>query len=161
MASANPIDANAFGLVRAVTDSPDPDPRSVRVAAAAAEESSPAAALSSLERSLEILVNGLIGAYDLSANVAVQTHIAQVLARVGVERMEVPAGAAFDPSVYEAVSTVATADPQRYRRVAETLRPGWRRSDAVLRSPQVSVWVADPSGSGSAAGEPRMVVGDG
>ena len=98
----------------------------------------------SIERDFEIVVNGLIGAYDLSANVAVQAHIAQVLGRVGVERVEVPSGAAFDPSIYEAVSTVATDDPQRFQRVAATLRPGWRRVDAILRSPQVSVWVADP-----------------
>jgi GrpE len=104
----------------------------------------------SLERSFEIAVNGLIGAYDLSTNAALQAHIAQVLERVGVDCVEVPSGAAFDPSRYEAVSTVATDDPSRHQRVVETLRPGWRRHDAVLRFPQVSVWVADPAASGRA-----------
>ena len=94
---------------------------------------------------MEILINGLIGADDLSGNVAIHTHIAQVLARVGVQRLEVPPGATFDPSIYEAVTTVMTQDPIRYQRVAETLRPGWRRLDVVLRSPQVAVWIADPA----------------
>jgi molecular chaperone GrpE (heat shock protein) len=98
-----------------------------------------------LERGFEIAVNGLIGAYDLSPNAALQTHIAQVLARIGVDRVEVPSGTVFDPSACEAISTVATDDPSLYQRVSETLRPGWRRPDAVLRSPQVSVWVADPT----------------
>jgi hypothetical protein len=129
-----------------VTESAD------RLGAAVPAGGSTAAGVSSLERSLEIVVIGLIGAYDLSASAAVQAHIAQVLARVGVDRVEVPSGEVFDPSVCEAVSTVVTAEPQRDRRVAETLRPGWRRSGAVLRSPQVSVWVADPSGPGSGAG---------
>jgi hypothetical protein len=109
-----------------------------------ADEPSPAGMPTGLDRRFEIAVDGLIGAYDLSANVAVQAHIAQVLARVGVERVEVASGAAFDPAIYEAVSTVATDDPHRFQRVAATLRPGWRRLDAIVRTPQVSVWVADP-----------------
>jgi hypothetical protein len=133
-----------------VTDSADPDPQGMHVAATAHESSG--TGVLSLERSFEIAVNGLIGAYDLSPNSALQTHIAQVLARVGVDRMEVPSGAVFDPSVCEAISTVATDDAHLYQRVSETLRPGWRRMDAVLRSPQVSVWVADPSKTGQPNG---------
>lgn len=101
----------------------------------------------SLERSFEIAIKGLIGAYDLSPNPALQTHIAQVLARVGVDRIEVPSGAMFDPSLCEAISTVATADQALYQRVSETLRPGWRGRDEILRPPQVAVWVADPNRS--------------
>jgi hypothetical protein len=129
-------------VVRTVTHSPHQDPQGIR---AADGVQPPHAGVSPLERSLEIAVNGLIGAYDLSPNAALQSHIVQVLARVGVDRMEVPSGAAFDPSVCEAISTVATDDPSLFQRVSETLRPGWRRPDAVLRSPQVSVWVADPA----------------
>ena len=129
-------------MVRTVTHSPDPDPQGIGVAAGV--EPSPTGVLS-LERSFEVAVNGLIGAYDLSPNPALQTHIAQVLARIGVDRMEVPSGSVFDPSVCDAISTVTTDDPHLYQRVSETLRPGWRRPDAVLRSPQVSVWVADPT----------------
>jgi hypothetical protein len=114
---------------------------------AAGVESSRTAVLS-LERSFEIAVNGLIGAYDLSPNPGLQTHIAQVLARVGVQLIEVPSGSVFDPSVCEAISTVATEDHHLYQRVSEMLRPGWRLPDAVLRPPQVSVWVADPAKPG-------------
>jgi hypothetical protein len=102
-------------------------------------------ALPGLERRLDIAVHGLIGAFDLSASVAVQAHITQVLARVGVYHMGVESGSVFDPSVCEAVSTVVTEDPDRVGRVAQMVRPGWRRPDAVLRFPQVSVWITDPN----------------
>ncbi len=112
----------------------------------------PAAQVSTLQRSMDILVSGLIGVYDLSADTAVQTQIAQILARVGVERIEVLPGTEFDPSRFEAVSTVVSTDPADRRRVAQTLRPGWQSTGAVLRSPQVSVWVLDPPASQSAGG---------
>jgi hypothetical protein len=128
-------------MVPTVTDSPDPKTEGSHVAAGVESRSG----VLSLERSFEIAVNGLIGAYDLSPNAALQTHIAQVLARVGVDRIDVPSGAVFDPAVCEAISTVATQDQHLYQRVSKTLRPGWRRPDEVLRSPQVSVWVADPT----------------
>lgn len=133
-------------MVPTVTDSPDTAP--VPRGAAGVESSRPVTI--PLERSFEIAVNGLIGAYDLSPNSALQTHIAQVLARVGVDRIEVPAGSVFDPSVCEAISTVTTNDHDLYQRVSETLRPGWRGRDAILRPPQVAVWVADPSTPGQA-----------
>lgn len=137
-------DNDAFEVVPTVMDSPDtaPVPRGV------AGVDSPRPTTIPLERSFEIAVNGLIGAYDLSPNSALQTHIAQVLARVGVERIEVPSGAVFDPSLCEAISTVTTEDHGLYQRVSETLRPGWRGRDAILRPPQVAVWVADPSTPG-------------
>jgi hypothetical protein len=122
-------------------NSPNPDSQVPRMTAPV--ESSTTGVLS-LERNFEITVNGLIGAYDLSPNAALQTHIAQVLARVGVARIEVPSGTVFDPSVCEAISTMKTDDQHLHRRVSETLRPGWRRPDEVLRSPQVSVWIAEP-----------------
>ena len=92
-------------------------------------------------RGHEVLVQGLIGVYDVSGNAAVQAHVAQVLSRVGVQRVAVDPGAVFDPSVYEAVSTATTDDPDKVQRVIETIRPGWQRPDMVLRPPQVAVWV--------------------
>ena len=136
-------------MVRTVTHSPDPNPQGIGVAGGVEP---PRTGLLSLERSFEIAVNGLIGAYDLSPNPALQTHIAQVLARIGVDRIDVPPGAMFDPSACEAISTESTDDPSLNQRVSETLRPGWRRLDAVLRSPQVSVWVADPTRTGQLGG---------
>jgi hypothetical protein len=100
-----------------------------------------ASALPGLQRRLDIAVDGLIGAYDLSASVGVQAHVTQVLARVGVRHIAVESGSLFDPAVSEAVSTVLTDDPDRVARVAQMVRPGWQRADAVLRFPQVSVWV--------------------
>jgi GrpE len=136
---------------RDVTDTPTPNRASKpSEGGLPVAESSPAAVPSGLDRRFEIAVDGLIGAYDLSANAAVQTHIAQVLARVGVERVVVQSGVPFDPSLCEAVSTVVTEDPARFQHVVEMVRPGWRQTDAVLRSPQVSVWVAAPADSDSA-----------
>jgi hypothetical protein len=114
-----------------------------------------ASALPGLERRLDIAVDGLIGAYDLSASVGVQVHVTQVLARVGVRHIAVESGSLFDPSAYEAVSTVLTEDPDRVARVAQMVRPGWRRPDAVLRFPQVSVWIAEPTRPGPPA-DPGM-----
>lgn len=90
----------------------------------------------------EVLVRGLIGVYDVSGNAAVQAHVTQVLSRVGVQRVVVDSGATFDPSVYEAVSTATTDDPDKVQKVIETIRPGWQRPRMVLRPPQVAVWVA-------------------
>jgi hypothetical protein len=148
---ARPAESSAAEAVGAVTNSPYPDPQNGPAPLPADERSAPAE-LSTLQRSVDILVSGLIGVYDLSTSSAVQTEIAQVLARVNVERVEVLPGTAFDPSRFEAVSTVMSGDPTHHQRVAQTLRPGWRGVDAVLRSPQVSVWVADPSAPPSAAG---------
>ncbi len=134
-------EADALEMVPTVTDSPETTP--IRSEATGIGSSRTAAM--PLERSFEIAVNGLIGAYDLSPNAALQTHISQVLARVGVDRIEVPSGAVFDPSSCEAISTVSTENRDLYQRVSETLRPGWRGRGAILRPPQVAVWVADPS----------------
>lgn len=98
------------------------------------------------DRYRQILVDGLIGAYDLSADLSVQAHIAQVLARVGIERVVIDPGTKFDAKVCEAVSTMGTDDPSQYSRVAETIRPGWVGTGTVLRPPQVAVWISSGAG---------------
>lgn len=87
-------------------------------------------------------MKGLIGAYDVSQSDAVQAHVVQVLQRTGIERVIVPAGVEFDPSSYEAVSTEATSDPTQVKRVAKTIRPGWKGATGMIRYAQVAVWVA-------------------
>lgn len=97
-------------------------------------------------------MQGLIGAYDVSRDEAVQAHVVQVLQRNGIERVTVPTGVLFDPASYEAVSTVHTADPGKIKRVAETIRPGWKGPNGLVRSAQVAVWVAEqgPDSDGTA-----------
>lgn len=97
-------------------------------------------------------MNRLIDVYDLSPNAAVQAHVMQVSQRVGFDRVMVGSGAVFGPSLCEAVATVVTDDPCKYQRVAETIRPGWRRPDVLVRSPRVAMWGAEPASSGEQSG---------
>lgn len=101
-----------------------------------------------------MLVQGLIGAYDVSRDEAVQAHVAQVLQRTGIEKIVVTAGVAFDPASYEAVSTVSTSDPAKVKRVAETIRPGWKSPTGMVRAAQVAVWVADHGSTNIVAKNP-------
>lgn len=88
------------------------------------------------------LIDGLIGLYDLTTDGAVRAHIAQLLQGVGVERDVIPVGATFDPAVHDPVSTEQTGIRLRDRRVAKTIRPGWRWGMRIIRAPLVTVWVA-------------------
>lgn len=88
-------------------------------------------------------MQGLIGAYDVAHDEAVQAHVAQVLQRNGIEKVIVPTGVLFDPASYEAVSTEKTSDPAKIKRVATTVRPGWKGSTGMVRAAQVAVWVAE------------------
>ena len=91
----------------------------------------------------ETLVNGIIGAHDLTASAAVRAHLTEVLRRVGVAEIPVPTATRFDPRMHEAVATVVARSAADDRLVAEVVRPGWIRNDQVLRIPQVAVQVWD------------------
>jgi len=56
----------------------------------------------------------------------------------GVKRVA-SQGAAFDPSLHEAVSTVPAADPSQDGRIAGVVRHGYRIGDEVLRPALVAV----------------------
>ncbi|MGK2882662.1 MAG: nucleotide exchange factor GrpE [Mycobacterium sp.] len=100
-------------------------------------------------------MQGLIGAFDVSQDQAVQAHVAQVLQRSGIEKVVVPSGVLFDPASYEAVSTVITSDRSKAKRVAETIRPGWKGPTGMLRSAQVAVWVAEQRSDADGNGNPK------
>lgn len=87
-----------------------------------------------------VLIDGLIGTYDLTDDGALRAHIAQVLRRVGVERDVVAVGAVFDPTVHHAVATEPTGIRVRNHRVIKTIRPGWSCGRIVIRAPEVAVW---------------------
>lgn len=86
------------------------------------------------------LVQGLIGAHDMSVSEAVRAHIEQVLLRAGVQRIDAAQGEQFNPGEQEAVALVRPEDPGQEQLVAAVIRPGWRSQDRVLRPPQVEVW---------------------
>jgi hypothetical protein len=89
----------------------------------------------------EDLVAGLIGAHDLAAEMratAVQAHVEQVLAGVGVRRIRVEVAGPFDSGLHQAISVErdgSVAGPV----VGREIRPGWSDGDAVLRPAEVVV----------------------
>jgi molecular chaperone GrpE len=68
---------------------------------------------------------------------AVLDQMHGVLARHGAERIDAE-GQPFDPTLHEAVSTVATSD-HAPKSVVAVARAGWRLADRVLRPAQVVV----------------------
>jgi molecular chaperone GrpE len=69
----------------------------------------------------------------------VERKLLQVLEREGLEPIEAE-GAAFDPSIHEAILTQPTDDPALDGRVAHVAVPGWRFADRLLRPARVVVW---------------------
>jgi molecular chaperone GrpE len=62
----------------------------------------------------------------------------ETLERHGVSRME-PYGEAFDPNLAEAIRMDPVTDPKLNGTVTETLRPGYRLGDRIIRAAQVAV----------------------
>ncbi len=70
---------------------------------------------------------------------AIAARIADALARDGVHEVHAD-GEWFDPARHEAVGTAPAPSPDRHDRVAETVRPGFRDGDRIVRPPQVVVY---------------------
>jgi molecular chaperone GrpE len=68
-----------------------------------------------------------------------QQGIEDILYRQGVEPFTQPDDA-FDPRRQRALSTVATVDPDRNKRVAARLRKGFQAGDKVIRPEMVTVY---------------------
>ena len=68
----------------------------------------------------------------------VRDQFIDTLVRHGVERMD-PDGETFDPNLAEAIRVDAVERAEHDGRVTETLRPGYRLGDRVLRAAQVAV----------------------
>jgi molecular chaperone GrpE len=60
------------------------------------------------------------------------------LERHGVTRLSLD-GEEYDPNLAEAMRVDAVDDPERSGKVTETLRPGYRLGDRVVRPAQVAV----------------------
>ncbi|MGH7703399.1 MAG: nucleotide exchange factor GrpE [Gemmatimonadales bacterium] len=61
------------------------------------------------------------------------------LEAAGLERLD-PAGAPFDPSLHEAVSTVPSPDPARDHTVSATFQAGYRFRGTLIRPARVQVY---------------------
>ena len=78
------------------------------------------------------------GAQNLARGVQmVRNKFVETLERHGVERME-PNGEEFDPNTTEAIR-MDSVDGDRDGKITETLRPGYRLGDRIIRAAQVAV----------------------
>ncbi len=82
---------------------------------------------------------GLPEAVSLATGVSLaRDRFLAALKRQGVERLS-PDGEDFDPNLAEAVRVDTVEDPQRSGKVTETIRPGYRLGDRLLRPARVAV----------------------
>lgn len=69
--------------------------------------------------------------------ILIKNQLEDVLRRYGLERIETKKGAAFDPSVHEAVETVESDAPPGT--IASELSPGYRLQGKIIRPARVNV----------------------
>jgi molecular chaperone GrpE len=69
----------------------------------------------------------------------VDRKLRKELQAAGLERID-PAGAPFDPSLHEAVSTVAPPTPDQDHQVSATFQPGYRFKGSLVRPARVQVY---------------------
>ncbi len=82
---------------------------------------------------------GIPEAKPLADGVAmVRSQFLASLTRQGVEQIQ-PEGEEFDPEVAEALSLVPVQDPSQNNKVLQTMRPGYRMGDQVVRPARVVV----------------------
>jgi molecular chaperone GrpE len=75
----------------------------------------------------------------------VDKKLRKELEAAGVERID-PAGAPFDPSLHEAVSTVPTPDASRDHTVSATFQAGYRFKGQLVRPARVQVYSTQGAG---------------
>jgi molecular chaperone GrpE len=69
----------------------------------------------------------------------VERKLRKELQAAGLERID-PAGGPFDPSLHEAVSTVAPPTPDQDHQVSATFQPGYRFKGSLVRPARVQVY---------------------
>lgn len=90
-----------------------------------------------------LLIDGLIGTYDMVRSAAVRSYIETVLSRVGIERLDIAPCEPFDSTVHEAVGRETTEEGSLLGCIADTVRTGWREGNQPIRIPQVRVFTRD------------------
>ncbi len=79
------------------------------------------------------------GAQSLAKGVRmVRNKFVETLERHGVERVE-PDGEVFDPNTTEAIRMDPVDDDEKDGKITETLRPGYRLGEHIIRAAQVAV----------------------
>ncbi|MFD1430946.1 nucleotide exchange factor GrpE [Lacticaseibacillus mingshuiensis] len=95
--------------------------------------------LDNLERALSTDVSD-DGAASLKKGVEmVHTHLAQALKDNNVDEIELAAGDKFDPTIAQAVQTIASDKDHPQDTIAQVLQKGYRLKDRVLRPAMVVV----------------------
>jgi hypothetical protein len=92
------------------------------------------------DREYEDLVQGIIGAYDLSDSDVVRAHVEKTLRGVGITVITPTLGEPFDFALHNGVSAVAPPSPDLGFHVAKVLRPGWQSASGVVRPADVEVF---------------------
>jgi molecular chaperone GrpE (heat shock protein) len=80
----------------------------------------------------------------------VKRQLEAVLRGYGVQRIDAT-GAAFDPQLHDAITTLPVTDPEQHRKVVDQIEPGYRFGDALLRPAKVVV------GSYAKPAEPEII----
>ncbi|HET7240367.1 MAG TPA: nucleotide exchange factor GrpE [Gemmatimonadales bacterium] len=95
-------------------------------------------ALDDLER---VLADGASASAEQvrQAVALVDRKLQKELTAAGLERID-PAGAAFDPSLHEAVSTLPPPSPELDHQVSATFQAGYRFKGALVRPARVQVY---------------------
>lgn len=88
----------------------------------------------------KILLQALVGTYDLSSSDVVRAHVQKSLRAVGITPITPDPGDPFDVGLHNGVAGVAAPSPSLVFRIARVLRPGWRSDDGVLRPAEVEVY---------------------
>ena len=91
-------------------------------------------------RDRELLVDACIGAFDVTESGAVRRQLLDALRRAGVDLVEVPSNARFDPTKHRAADTRATDREALDGLVIETERLGFVDRGRRVRWPEVVVY---------------------
>lgn len=87
-----------------------------------------------------VLLQALIGAYDLSSSEVVRAHIQKSLRAVGITPITADPGDPFDVSLHNGVAGVVAPSPELISRIARVRRQGWQSDAGVLRPVDVEVY---------------------
>ena len=87
-----------------------------------------------------VLLQALIGTYDLSSSEVVRAHVQKSLRAVGVTPIPADPGDPFDLGQHNGVAGVVAPSPELISRIARVRRQGWQSDAGVLRPADVEVY---------------------
>lgn len=96
----------------------------------------------------DLLVAACVELGDLISSDSLRRRIREALHSAGVDAVQAPEGAAFDPARYRVADRVSTQDPALCNRIAGTERAGYVDRGRTLREPEVLVYTLDRTDDG-------------